>query len=350
MTALCPILTIVVPCYNEEEVLQETSTRLDQLLTELSKAGLIAIDSSICFVDDGSNDNTWALIKKLHESSGRFGGVKLSRNRGHQNALITGLLAASGDVLISLDADLQDDPNAIYGMLHSATVGGADIVFGVRRARPHDTTLKKLTAHLYYRLLQLMKVDIIFDHADYRLMTRRAVEALRQYEETNLFLRALIPELGFKTSVVTYDRNERFAGTSKYSLSMMMGLAIEGVTSFSIRPLRIATIVGLCISVFSIVLTIWASYLKLVLSEAIPGWASIVIPIYFIGGVQLLCFGIMGEYIGKIYLETKRRPRAHLAEILEPWVQEPKRGDRSGPGQAGPDELRWRQSDAPAPT
>ena len=171
-------------------------------------------------------------------------------------------------------------------------------------------------------------------------MTRRAVEALREYEETNLFLRALIRELGFKTSVVTYDRNERFAGASKYSLLLMIRLAIEGVTSFSIRPLRIATIVGLCISIFSIVLIIWALYLRLALREALPGWASIVIPIYFIGGVQLLCFGIMGEYIGKIYLETKRRPRAHLVEFLESWVPEPKTRDYSGPSQAGPDEVQ----------
>jgi polyisoprenyl-phosphate glycosyltransferase len=346
MTTLCPTLTIIVPCFNEQEVLPETSTRLERLLTKLINAGLIAADSSVCFVDDGSTDGTWALIQKLHDSSGRFGGIKLSRNRGHQNALITGLLAAPGDLLITLDADLQDDPNAIYEMLHAATVGGADIVFGVRRSRGRDAALKRLSARLYYRLLQLMKVEVVFDHADYRLMSRRAVEALRQYEETNLFLRALIPELGFKTSVVAYDRDERFAGSSKYSLSMMIRLAIEGVTSFSIQPLRIATVVGLCISIFSIFLTIWALYLRLVLREAIPGWASIVIPIYFIGGVQLLCLGIMGEYIGKIYLETKRRPRAHLAECLEPWAGEPRRENRSGPSQAGADEPHWRRGDA----
>ena len=347
MTALCPTLTVIVPCYNEEEVLPETSTRLDQLLAELSNAGRIAVDSSVCFVDDGSNDSTWAFIKKLHESSRRFGGIKLSRNRGHQSALVTGLLTAPGDVLITLDADLQDDPNAIYEMLRAATVGGADIVFGVRRARARDNTLKRLTAHLYYRLLKLLKVDIIFDHADYRLMTRRAVEALRQYEERNLFLRALIPELGFKTSIVAYDRNERFAGTSKYSLSMMTRLALEGVTSFSIRPLRIATIAGLCISILSIVLTIWASYFKLVLNKAIPGWASIVIPIYFIGGVQLLCLGIMGEYIGKIYMETKRRPRAHLAEFLAPGgLTGTQTRDCSRTSQAGSDEPQCEEKTA----
>lgn len=349
MTTLCPTLTIVVPCYNEEEVLPETSTRLDQLLTKLNDKGLIAVDSSVYFVDDGSSDRTWAIIQQLHESGTRFGGIKLSRNRGHQNALITGLLGAPGDVLITLDADLQDDPNAIYDMLHAATIGGADIVFGVRRTRARDTMIKRLTAHLYYRMLQLMKVDIIFDHADYRLMTRRVVEELRQYEETNLFLRALIPELGFKTSVVAYDRNERFAGTSKYSLSMMVRLAIEGVTSFSIRPLRIATVMGLCISISSILMAIWALYAKLVLKESIPGWASTVIPIYLISGVQLLSLGIIGEYIGKIYLETKRRPRAHVAEILGPRVRGAKSGDYLRRRQAASDELQWRRSDAPAP-
>ena len=322
MIGFCPTLAIIVPCYNEEDVLPETATRLDLLLAQLTDSERIAADSYVCFVDDGSKDRTWAIVENLRESSSRFAGLKLSRNCGHQNALMMGVLAARGDILITVDADLQDDLDAIDDMLHAAE-GGADIVYGVRRARARDTATKRLTAHLYYRLLQLMNVEIVFDHADYRLMTRRAVEALRQYEETNLFLRALIPQLGFNTSIVTYDRHERFAGTSKYPLGKMVALAIDGVTSFSTRPLRIATIAGLCISLLSVALTLWALYSKLIAKATIPGWASTVIPVYLISGVQLLCIGIMGEYIGKIYLETKRRPRAHVAEMLEPRASDP---------------------------
>jgi glycosyltransferase involved in cell wall biosynthesis len=317
MRSFCPILTIVVPCYNEEDVLPETAARLDLLLAELVGSGRIAVDSSVCLVDDGSKDNTWAIIEKLRDRSSRFGGLRLSRNCGHQNALMTGLLAARGDVIITVDADLQDDLHAIDEMLDAAA-NGADIVYGVRRQRAQDAAMKRLTARIYYRLLQLLKVEIVFDHADYRLMTRRAVEALREYKETNLFLRALIPQLGFKTSIVTYDRHERFAGVSKYPITKMIALAIDGVTSFSTQPLRIATFAGSSISILSLALTCWALYSRLVLKATIPGWASTVVPIYLISGVQLLCIGIMGEYIGKIYLETKRRPRAHIAQVLEP--------------------------------
>ena len=321
MVGRSPTLTIIVPCYNEEDVLPETARRLDRLLADLIGSSRIAADSSVCLVDDGSKDSTWAVIEKLRETSGRFGGVKLSRNCGHQTALMTGLLAARGDILVTADADLQDDLNAIYEML-DATGAGADIVYGVRRERLHDTSMKRFTARFYYRLLQAMNVEIVFDHADYRLMTRRAVEALRQYQETNLFLRALIPLLGFNTTIVTYDRHERYAGVSKYSLPKMLALAIDGVTSFSTRPLRIATFAGLGISFFSVALALWALYTRLVLKTGVPGWASTVIPIYLISGVQLLCIGIMGEYIGKIYLETKRRPRSHIAVMLDPLTPE----------------------------
>jgi polyisoprenyl-phosphate glycosyltransferase len=321
MIGRSPTLTIIVPCYNEEDVLPETARRLDRLLADLIGSSRIAADSSVCLVDDGSKDSTWAVIEKLRETSGRFGGVKLSRNCGHQTALMTGLLAARGDLLVTADADLQDDLSAIYEMLN-ATAAGADIVYGVRRERLHDTSMKRLSARFYYRLLQAMNVEIVFDHADYRLMTRRAVEALRQYQETNLFLRALIPLLGFNTTIVTYDRHERYAGVSKYSLPKMLALAIDGVTSFSIRPLRIATFAGLGISFFSVALALWALYTRLVLKTGVPGWASTVIPIYLISGVQLLCIGIMGEYIGKIYLETKRRPRSHIAVLLDPPTSE----------------------------
>jgi polyisoprenyl-phosphate glycosyltransferase len=312
-----PTLTIIVPCYNEGDVLPETARRLDKLLADLIGSGRTAADSSVCLVDDGSKDSTWPIIKKLRETSGRFGGIKLSRNCGHQTALMTGLLAARGDVLVTVDADLQDDLNAIYEML-DATAGGADVVYGVRRERFHDAMMKRLTARFYYRLLQVLNVEIVFDHADYRLMTRRAVEALRQYQETNLFLRALIPLLGFNTTIVTYDRHERYAGVSKYSVRKMLALAIDGVTSFSTRPLRIATFAGIGLSFFSVALAVWALYTRLVLKTGVPGWASTVIPIYLISGVQLLCIGIMGEYIGKIYLEAKRRPRSHIAATLEP--------------------------------
>ena len=316
MTSLPPEVTVVVPCYNEEDVLPETAKRLDRLLAELIDDARIADQSSVCFVDDGSIDRTWSFVEELHNSSERFGGIKLSRNRGHQNALMTGLLAARGDVLISIDADLQDDVGAISEMLRAASAG-ADIVYGVRSSRDTDTWTKRVTARLYYRLLRLLGVDIVFDHADFRLMTRRAVEALREYEETNVFLRALIPLLGFRTAIVTYKRADRFAGASKYPVGKMLALALEGVTSFSNRPLRMVTILGFFVSILASILVVWAIIASVVLKETIPGWASTVIPIYLICGVQLFCVGIIGEYIGKIYLETKRRPRSHIAERLE---------------------------------
>ncbi len=315
-----PVLSIVVPCYNEEEVLPETAQRLDDVLTQLAASGQIDRASHIVFVDDGSSDATWAVISELRRGSPRFGGVKLSRNRGHQNALMAGLLNADGDLVISVDADLQDDLNAI-GKMVAAAASGVDIVYGVRSARTTDTALKRNTAQFYYRLLHLLNVEVIYDHADYRLMTRRVIEALRQYQETNLFLRALIPQLGFKTGIVTYARAERFAGTSKYPFRKMLALALEGVTSFSTRPLRLVTCIGFLTSVFALVLTLWALCAALVFRVAIPGWASTVIPIYLICGVQILSLGILGEYIGKIYLETKRRPLFHVAEHLQPAVQ-----------------------------
>lgn len=316
MTETSPVLTIVVPCYNEEDVLPETVRRLGLLLDGLIEVRLAAPGSHVCFVDDGSRDSTWTLIQRAHDTSDLFGGIRLSRNRGHQNALMAGLLAAGGDVIVSIDADLQDDLDAIGKMLREAAVG-ADIVYGVRSARRADTVSKRLTAHLYYILLRTLGVDIVFDHADFRLMTRRAVEALRQYEESNLFLRALIPQLGFNTSIVTYERAERFAGESKYPLRKMLALAVEGITSFSTRPLRMVTMLGFVISTLAFLLTCWAVFAALALDATIPGWASTVVPIYLISGVQLLCVGVIGEYVGKVYLETKRRPRSHISEMLD---------------------------------
>ncbi len=251
MSRHLPLLTVVVPCFNEAEVLLETARRLGSLLDGLIRDGRVAPGSHACFVDDGSTDRTWAVIRSLRAASGRFGGLKLSRNRGHQAALMAGLLEARGDVVVSMDADLQDDLDAIPAMLR-VREGGADIVYGVRADRTADTAAKRISAHLYYRLLRWLKVEVVFDHADFRLMTRRVIEALRQYDESNLFLRALIPQLGFDAEIVTYERAERFAGTSKYPLGKMLALALEGVTSFSTRPLRIITALGCAMSVFAL--------------------------------------------------------------------------------------------------
>ncbi|MCG7392680.1 glycosyltransferase family 2 protein [Microvirga sp. ACRRW] len=317
MTQQSPILSIVVPCYNEEDVLPETSKRLDELLARLVEGGKISPESSVYFVDDGSRDRTWQIVQELNRTSPRFAGVKLSRNRGHQVALMTGLLAVPGDLVVSIDADLQDDIDAIEKMVAKAAEG-ADVVYGVRSSRTSDSMMKRWTAQSYYRILQKLSVEIVYDHADFRLLTRRAIEALREYKESNLFLRALIPLLGFQTAIVTYERAERFAGTSKYPLRKMLALAFEGITSFSTKPLRIVTFLGIATSFLALALTAWAMFAAVVFDSTLPGWASTVIPIYLISGVQLLSVGIVGEYVGKIYLETKRRPRSHIATMLKP--------------------------------
>ena len=301
-------LSIVVPCFNEEAVLPETARRLAALLAQLIDSHKISADSNVCFVDDGSRDRTWAIIEALAERYASIRGVKLSRNRGHQNALLAGLFSVTGDVAISIDADLQDDLSAIGSMI-DANAEGHDIVFGVRKRRDADTFFKRLSAEGYYRLLHLMNVEVVFNHADYRLMSRRAIEALGEFSEVNLFLRGIIPQLGFKSTTVYYDRAERFAGESKYPLKKMLALAWQGVTSFSATPLRMITAVGIIVSLASFAVTLWALWVRLYSPEAVPGWASTVLPIYFLGGIQLLCIGIIGEYLSKIYIETKRRPR-----------------------------------------
>ena len=316
MTRPPPVLIVVAPCFNEADVLPETARRLGALLSRLLRDGHVAQGSHVCFVDDGSADRTWAIIRDLHAGSVLFSGLKLSRNRGHQAALMAGLMAVQGDVVVSVDADLQDDVEAIPAML-AAYSAGADIVYGVRRGRATDTFVKRVTARLYYKLLRWLNVEIVFDHADFRLLSRRVIEALREYSESNLFLRALIPQLGFSSQIVTYDRAERFAGESKYPLGKMLSLALEGITSFSTRPLRLITGLGCVMSLFALGLTAWALLAWLAFST-VPGWASTVIPIYLVCGVQLLSLGVMGEYVGKIYLETKRRPRSHIAETLLP--------------------------------
>jgi glycosyltransferase involved in cell wall biosynthesis len=308
-------LGIVVPCYNEEQVLSETIARLRALLTELYKANKISADSAVWLVDDGSRDNTWGLIRAIATEDSRIRGIKLSRNRGHQSALLAGLETAEGDALISIDADLQDDLAVIEKMV-DLHIAGVDIVYGVRESRRADSIFKRATAEFYYRFLSRMGVQIVFNHADYRLMSRRAIKSLTAYSEVNLFLRGIIPQLGYTTAIVAYDRNERFAGESKYSLRKMIGLAVDGVTSFSVVPLRLIAGLGLLISLFSLFMIVWVILGKVLLHSVIPGWASSVVPIYLLGGIQLLSVGVIGEYVGKIYLETKRRPRYFIEEDI----------------------------------
>jgi len=301
-------VAVVVPCYNEEEVLPATVRHLAELRDQLVLEGLISSESTITFVDDGSRDNTWNLIEASARSNPVIRGIKLSKNRGHQNALIAGLLTVEGDAIISIDADLQDDLAAIREMIMKHHEG-AEIVYGVRNHRGSDTIFKRWSAEGFYRLMNMLGVNIVFNHADYRLMGRSAIEALKQYDEVNLFLRGIIPELGFKTANVFYERAERFAGNSKYPLRKMLALAWNGLTSFSSSPLRWITVFGFVISFLSFSVGLWALVEKLFFDATVPGWASTVIPIYFLGGIQLLSLGIIGEYVSKVYLETKRRPR-----------------------------------------
>lgn len=308
-------VSIVVPCYNEEAVLLETTHQLGDLLQQLINEGKVTPNSRLYYADDGSRDRTWEVIESLAESHEFVHGIKLSRNRGHQNALLAGLLTAEGEVIISVDADLQDDLSAIKKMIEFYAAG-YDIVYGVRDARKSDTFFKRFTAKAYYHLLNMMGVEIIYNHADYRLMSRQVIEALREFGEVNLFLRGIIPQLGFSYALVYYDRAERYAGESKYPLKKMLSFAWQGITSFSVMPLRFITGLGLLVSLISFLITAWAIVVRLFTQDAIPGWASTVLPIYFLGGIQLLCLGIMGEYLAKIYSETKRRPRYIIEKVI----------------------------------
>lgn len=302
-------LAIVMPCFDEEAVLPETVERLAALRAALLSAALIHEASEVYLVDDGSRDATWELIETAARVFPWVRGIKLSRNRGHQHALLAGLLTAEGDAVVSLDADLQDDLGAVADMLR-AHAGGAEIVYGVRSERSSDTAMKRWTAEGYYRLLRWCGVDVVFNHADYRLLGRRALTALAEFGEVNLFLRGLIPLLGFRSAVVTYARRARFAGTSKYPLRKMLTLAWNGITSLSAVPLRWVTALGSIVSVLSFGLAAWAMVVRLIYPlDVVWGWASTVIPLMFLGGVQLLGIGVIGEYVGKVYLEVKRRPR-----------------------------------------
>jgi glycosyltransferase involved in cell wall biosynthesis len=308
-------LVIVVPCYNEEQVLRQTTAHLLALLNRLISLEKIAESSSIYYVDDGSHDSTWALIESLAIENARIGGVKLSRNCGHQNALLAGLFTVPGDVLVSIDADLQDDVDAIEQMV-DACLKGADVVYGVRDDRTTDTIFKRGTAHGFYRLMEALGVNIIYNHADYRLMTRRAINALMNYHEVNLFLRGIIPLLGFRSAIVYYKRSERLAGKSKYPLRRMLSLAWEGVTSFSVMPLRIVTVLGAAIFALTMLMSLYIVGVRLFTNQAVPGWASTVLPIYFLGGVQIFCAGILGEYLGKVYKEVKARLRYIVEKVI----------------------------------
>lgn len=307
-------ISLVIPCYNEQEVLPETLNRLDILFSELKKKNKISSESCIYLIDDGSMDKTWDLIEFHAKKNKKIKGIKLSRNQGHQNALLAGLLSAEGDAVISIDADLQDDLGAVEEMITEFS-NGKGIVYGVRKKRHSDSFLKRITAEGYYKLLNLMGVEIVYNHADYRLMSRKAIEALRQFNEVNLFLRGLVPLLGFSTSIVYYDRNERFAGRSKYSVRKMLSFAWQGITSFSAVPLRVITTMGFMIFLGSLSITFWAIFVRLFTDRAVPGWASTVVPIYLIGGIQLLGIGVIGEYLAKIYMETKARPPFIIEKI-----------------------------------
>ncbi|MEE1396923.1 glycosyltransferase family 2 protein [Ruminococcus sp.] len=306
----------VIPCYNEQEVLPITAEQLRIKYDQLLQSGLIAESSRILLVDDGSKDRTWQIISQLHQKDSRFQGVKLSRNRGHQNALLAGLMTARSfcDAAISLDADLQDDINAMDAMLQKFQ-DGCDIVYGVRSDRETDTVFKRCTAQGYYKFMSGMGGELVYNHADYRLMSRRALDGLAEFGEVNLFLRGIVPMIGYRSDIVTYARKERPAGKSKYPLKKMLAFAWEGLTSLSIRPIRMITILGTLIFLVSIGMLIY-SVIRHAMGATITGWTSLAVSIWAIGGLQLLAIGIIGEYIGKVYLETKSRPKYIIETYL----------------------------------
>ena len=310
-------LYIVVPCYKEQEVLPETSKRLKEKVLQLRAQGKISDKSRIMFVNDGSSDNTWPMIAQLHEQDPQmFSGVNLSRNRGHQNALLAGLMTAVNyaDMIVSMDADLQDDINAVDGMV-DAYHEGYEVVYGVRSKRETDTFFKRFTAEGFYKVMLALGVNIVYNHADYRLMSRRAVEGLAQFKEVNLFLRGIVPQIGYKWTTVTYERAERFAGESKYPLKKMLAFAADGITSFSVKPIRLVLTAGVVVFMVSLIMLLYALISK-IMGSTTAGWTSLMGSIWLIGGIQLLSLGVIGEYIGKIYNETKARPRFIIESVL----------------------------------
>ena len=308
---------MVVPCYKEEAVLPETSKRLKEKLHALMEAGKISADSRVLFVNDGSSDRTWEIIASLHEEDKIFSGVNLSRNRGHQNALLAGLTTAAtrADMIISMDADWQDDVNAIDGMI-DAYHEGYDVVYGVRSARKTDTAFKRMTAEGFYKLMRAMGVDIVFNHADYRLMSRRAVEGLLEFGEVNIFLRGIVPQIGYPSTTVEYERAKRFAGESKYPFKKMLGFALDGITSFSVKPLRLIVFLGAIVFLLSLLMLVW-SLIERIMGTVVSGWTSLMFSVWMLGGLQLLSLGVLGEYVGKIYSEVKHRPRFIIERVLD---------------------------------
>lgn len=319
---------MVIPCYNEQEVLPETAKRLREKMSTLMEKGKISSLSRVAFVNDGSKDKTWEIIYNLHKNDSLFSGINLSRNRGHQNALLAGLMTVkdNADMVISMDADLQDDVNAIDEMVDKY-LGGCDIVYGVRSKRAKDTFFKRFTAEAFYRLMNSMGVETVFNHADYRLMSKRALEGLAEFKETNLFLRGIVPMIGYNSDIVTYERNERFAGKSKYPLKKMLAFALEGITSLSVKPIRMIACLGFVVFLISIIMLIY-TLISFFTGHAVAGWSSLVVSVWAIGGLLLLSIGIVGEYIGKIYLETKARPRYIVENFLN--------GDKDNKGNKKP--------------
>lgn len=309
-------LYLVIPCFNEEEVLSETAKRLLERFQVWIRNGLIAAESRIVFVDDGSSDRTWEIISSLHSDNSLFLGIKLSRNRGHQNAVMAGLMTVKdfADAVITMDADLQDDIDAIEDMVKKY-YEGCDIVYGVRSKRDKDTFFKRFTAEGFYKLMNFLGANLVFNHADYRLMSRRALEGLAEFKEVNLFLRGLVPMIGYKSDKVYYERGERFAGKSKYPLRKMLAFAFDGITSLSVKPMMMITMFGGLVFGVSILMLIWF-FIRYFTGNTVAGWASVAVSIWALGGLQIFAIGIIGQYIGKIYLETKKRPRFIIEEFL----------------------------------
>lgn len=313
---MAQILYLVIPCYNEQEVLPETSSRLREKMNALIESGRIDAKSRVVFVNDGSKDETWALIHALYTHEELFAGIDLSRNRGHQNALLAGLMTVreQADCVISMDADLQDDINVIDRFLDEYE-NGADVVYGVRSSRKTDSAFKRFTAQGFYRFMKLMGVEIVYNHADYRLMSRRALAALEEYKEVNLFLRGIVPLIGYKSATVEYERAERYAGESKYPLKKMLAFAFDGITSFSVKPIRLISTLGCVIFGLSILFMIYLLCVKL-FGYTVDGWTSLIGTVCLFGGLQMLCLGVIGEYIGKIYQEVKGRPRFLIEKYI----------------------------------
>lgn len=313
-----PVLYLVSPCYNEQEVLLETGRRLLDKLSGLIEKGIISPESRILLVNDGSRDKTWEIIRNLHDTDARIQGVSLSRNRGHQNALLAGLMTAKdrADIAISLDADLQDDVDAIDEMVRKYCEEDCEVVYGVRKQRNTDTAFKKFTAEGFYKMVRMLGGEIVYNHADYRLLSQRALEGLAEFQEVNLFLRGIVPMVGFKSDIVYYDRQERFAGESHYPLGKMLSFALQGVTSLTVRPIRLIAEAGLALFFLSMLVLVWSVF-RWYQGDTIAGWTSIVVSIWATGGLVLLSLGVIGEYVGKIYLESKHRPRYIIDEYLQ---------------------------------